>query len=81
MRPRVQPQGAVSGAELPDELHQLRGEGDGLHRPEDDRRHNADLLHTSGEPKNSFSMETLHSQSKRDGILMQTVCEVLWSIK
>lgn len=54
-------QGAVSGAELPDELHQLRGEGDGLHRPEDDRRYYADLLHTSGEPKNSFSMGTVYT--------------------
>ena len=37
--------GAVSGAKLPDELHQLRGEGHRLHRPAHHRRAHADLLH------------------------------------
>lgn len=40
--------GAVSGAEFPDELHQLWRTGDRLHRPQDHRRPNADFLHTQG---------------------------------
>lgn len=41
-------QGPVSGAELPNELHQLWRARDGLHRPQNNRRHNADVLHPQG---------------------------------